>query len=79
MSHIVWSNLDVHKIILRTLTILGLIAGTSAIASASPATPLLGHFDSAQTAQVEHVDYYYNHHHYQHRSWDKGHRRWRYY
>jgi hypothetical protein len=78
-SHIVWSNLDVHKIILRTLTILGLIAGTSAIASASPATPLLGRSDTAQTAQVERVDYYYNHHHYKNRSWDKGHRRWRYY
>jgi hypothetical protein len=79
VSHIVWSNLDVHKIILRTLTILGVIVGTSAIASASPATPLLGRYDTAQTAQVEQVDYYYNHHHYQHRSWDKGHRRWHYY
>jgi Ni/Co efflux regulator RcnB len=79
VSHTVWSKLDVHKIILRTLTMLGLIVGTTAIASASPATPLLDHNATAQTAQVERVDYSYNHHHYQHRSWDKGHHRWRYY
>jgi hypothetical protein len=68
-----------HKIILGALTLSGLIIGASTIASAAPATPLLGHEATVQTAQVQKVDYYYNHRHYKHRSWDKSHKRWRYY
>jgi hypothetical protein len=68
-----------HTVILRTVTIAGLIIGVSTIASASPARPLLSHDAGLQTSQVERVDYYYNHHRYKHRSWDKRHRRWRYY
>jgi hypothetical protein len=68
-----------HKIILGTLTLSGLIIGASSIASASPATPLLNRDASMQTAQVQQIDYYYNHHHYKHRSWDKGHNHWHYY
>jgi hypothetical protein len=69
----------VHKIILQMLTISGLIVGTSAIASASPATHLLDRDAAAQTTKVERVDYSYNHHRFKHRSWDKRHRRWSYY
>jgi hypothetical protein len=68
-----------HTIILRTVTIAGLIIGVSTIASASPARPLLSRDSALQTSQVERVDYYYNHHRYKHRSWDRRHRRWRYY
>jgi hypothetical protein len=68
-----------HKILLGTLTLSGLIIGVSTIASAAPATPLLGHEITVQTAQVQQVDYYWNHHHYKHRSWDKHHNRWHYY
>jgi hypothetical protein len=69
----------VNKICLWSLTISGLIVGASTIASASPATNVLGPNTAVQTAHVEQVDYYYNHHRYQHRSWDKKRRRWRYY
>jgi hypothetical protein len=68
-----------HTIILRTVTIAGLIIAASTIASASPARPLLSHDAALQTAHVEQVDYTYNHHHYKHRSWDKKHQHWHYY
>lgn len=68
-----------HKIILGALTLSGLAIGAATIVSAAPATPLLGHGVTVQNAQVQQVDYYYNHHHYKHRSWDKGHKHWRYY
>jgi hypothetical protein len=68
-----------HTIILRTVTIAGLIIGASTIASASPARPLPGRDTGLQTSQVERVDYNYNHHRYKHRSWSKRHHRWRYY
>jgi hypothetical protein len=80
LSDTTLEQFDVHNIILRTLTISGLIIGTSTIASAAPVTYLLGHDAAVRTtANVERVDYSYNHHRYQHRSWDKTHRRWRYY
>ncbi|HUN42362.1 MAG TPA: hypothetical protein VMU81_18885 [Acetobacteraceae bacterium] len=34
---------------------------------------------AAAQAAVQRVDYYWNHHHYKHRSWDKAHKRWHYY
>jgi hypothetical protein len=68
-----------RRLMLGTLTIAGLIIGASTIASASPATPLFRGDAAVQTAQVQQVDYYWNHHRYKHRSWDKGHHRWRYY
>jgi hypothetical protein len=68
-----------QKIILRMLTVSGLIVGTSAIASASPATHLLGRDATVQTTSIERADYNWNHHRYKHRSWDKRGRRWRYY
>jgi hypothetical protein len=61
------------------VTIAGLIVGTSAITFASPATQLLGRDVAVSTHRVEPVYYYWNHHRYQHRSWDKRRRRWRYY
>ena len=68
-----------HTVIVRTVTITGLIIGVSTIASASPARPPLSHDSTLQTSQVQQVYYYHNHHRYKHRSWDKRHHRWRYY
>ncbi len=68
-----------HTALLRTLTISGLIMGTATMALASPATPLVARESTVQTAQVERVAYFYNHRRYNHRSWDRRHRRWRYY
>lgn len=66
-----------RKIILGTLTILGLIVAT--IASASPAIPLLGRDTVASASPIERAYYYWNHHRYNHRAWDRRRRRWRYY
>ena len=68
-----------YTVILRTVTIAGLVLGVATIASASPARPPLSPDAGLQTSQVERVDYYRNHHRYKHRSWDKRHHRWRYY
>jgi hypothetical protein len=68
-----------HKVILGTLAMAGLIFGVSRVVSASPATHLLGPSTIAHTTSFEHVDYYWNHHRYRHRSWDQRRRRWRYY
>jgi hypothetical protein len=70
---------DMRKFVLGTLAAAGLMVGASSIAAASPATPLLDHSASVQTLDVEHVAYYWNHHRYDHRSWDKKNGRWRYY
>jgi hypothetical protein len=67
------------KIILGTLMVSGVIIGASSIASASPASPVLSPKSTVATADIQHVYYYYNHRRYNHRSWDKNHRRWRYY
>ena len=68
-----------RKIILGTLTMLGLIVGAATIASASPATDLLGRNATLQTRPIERAYYYWNHHRYRHRAWDRRRRRWRYY
>ncbi len=68
-----------QKIVLSTVTIGGLIIGVSTIASASPTLPALNQDVALRTTQVEPVSYYYNHQRYKHRSWDRRHRRWRYY
>jgi hypothetical protein len=67
------------KIILGALMVSGLMIGASTVASASPATPMFSRDAAIQNAQVQQIDYYYNHHRYKHRSWSKKHHRWRYY
>ncbi len=67
-----------------------LILGTTAaaamvvaIASAGFAAPAFGpheHGDTGRRAgNVHAANYYWNHHHYQHRDWDRHHHRWHYY
>jgi hypothetical protein len=68
-----------HRNILRTLTIAGLVLGTSTIAIASPAMRLLDRDTAPQASNIERVDYNWHHHRYHHRSWDKRHGHWRYY
>jgi hypothetical protein len=73
-----------RKVILSTAAVFGLMAGVSAVASASPATNLvapgatLQPGATSQSGQIQQVDYYYNHHRYRHRRWDSRRRRWRY-
>ena len=68
-----------RKIILGTLTTLGLILGAATTASASPATDLLGPNTTLQPTPIERAYYYWNHHRYRHRAWDRRRRHWRYY
>jgi hypothetical protein len=68
-----------QKMTLWTLTVFGMIVGTSILASASPAMHLLASDTAVQASSVQRVDYTWNHHHYKHRSWDKNARRWHYY
>jgi hypothetical protein len=77
-----WHGLEkgyMHRIIVSLSMITGLIVSATGIASASPATHLLAHSTVGAATSVERIDYYWNHHHYQHRSWDKQHARWHYY
>jgi hypothetical protein len=67
------------KVVLGVLAVGAIMAGIVTMASASPATPLLGSGIMARAGEVQHVAYYWNHRRYYHRSWDKRHRRWRYY
>jgi hypothetical protein len=68
-----------HKMILTTLAAAALIVALSTVASASPATRLLDPSTTAKASVVHPAYYYWNHRRYRHRSWDKRHRRWRYY
>jgi hypothetical protein len=68
-----------RKVFLWALTALGLLVGLCAIAVASPATRLLDRDALNRTSSIEPAYHYWNHHRYRHRSWDRRHRRWRYY
>jgi hypothetical protein len=67
------------------LFILGAIAaavmagGGSSIARAAPYSHPRGH-DGIQSnvVDVQRVEYYWNHHHYHYRDWDRDHHRWHY-
>ena len=67
-----------RRLILGTMaaamTVLGVSAGAMA---ASPVPPR--HMNEAPHAQVQKVDYYWNHRHWQHRHWEHAHHHWRYY
>ncbi|WP_428533927.1 hypothetical protein [Rhodopila sp.] len=68
-----------RNITLATLTILGLLIGAASIASAAPATALLGRTTLSQATSIQPAYYYWNRHRYRHRAWDRRRRRWRYY
>jgi hypothetical protein len=57
----------------------GLWLGTSALAFATPTMGRLYQDSGSQSVAVEQVDYYWNHHHWHHRSWDRHHEHWHYY
>jgi hypothetical protein len=69
----------VHRTMIQTLTIVGLVLSTSSIATASPAIRLLDGGSVPQAKDLERVDFNWNHHHYHHRSWDKKHGHWHYF
>lgn len=64
-------------LIATTASALVLSLATAGSAATVPLAtiPLL----ALQSTGATPVDYYHNHHHYQHRRWDKHHKRWEYY
>jgi hypothetical protein len=65
--------------------ILGTVAAAMAfgISSAGFAMPVFNPHDHGdpnhQGGNVHRAEYYWNHHHYQHRNWDRHYHRWHYY
>ena len=70
-----------RQLILRTVTAALVTLGSSAAAFAAPlAHQLDRNISDSHPTSVQRVDYYYwNHHRYAHRDWDRDHRRWHYY
>jgi hypothetical protein len=67
------------------VAITGLTIGLSTLAFASPVSALQGsalqdgYHGTLQTSHIVRADYWYNHHRYHHRRWDRQHKRWDYY
>ncbi len=66
--------------------IYGMVAAAAmvvGVSSAGFAAPGLGPHEygdmNPQVANIHRADYYWNHHHYAHRDWDRHHHRWHYY
>jgi hypothetical protein len=68
-----------QKFLLGALTIGGLLIGLSATGHASPVSGLIDRDAALRTSSIVPVYYYWNHHRYRHRTWDRRYRRWRYY
>jgi hypothetical protein len=69
----------VARLVLRTLLTAGLVLGTATAAFAAPAAIARAPQAVGQASRITPVYYVWNHHHYDHRSWDAAHKRWRYY
>jgi hypothetical protein len=69
-----------RRFILGTMTAAAMAVGLSSAGFAGPAFNPHEHGGSdARITNVRPVDYYWNHHHYHHRDWDRHHNRWHYY
>ena len=68
-----------RKLMAGAALMLGLLAGTSTLSFAAPSMHAADHREAAsRSSSIEHADYYYRHHRYHHRAWDRRHRHWRY-
>ena len=70
-----------RRLILGTLATAAIVVGISSSGFAAPTAGLYGHDGpNPQAANLHLADYYYwNHHRYHHRDWDRDHHRWHYY
>jgi len=69
-----------RSFILGTMTAVAVAVGASTAVFAVPA--FAPHDDGGfnpNVVSVQRTEYYWNHHHYQHRDWDRHHHRWHYY
>ena len=62
-----------------SIYIAGLVAAFAPFANASPTISLIDRAATQQVSGAEPIDYYWNHHRYRHRVWDRRRHRWRYY
>jgi hypothetical protein len=69
-----------RRLILGTLAAASVVIGVSSGGFAAPAfAPHQPVGAKPQVSDVHRVDYYWNHHRYHHRDWDRHHHRWHYY
>lgn len=69
-----------RTVITGTLLTFGLLVGSSTLSLAAQSIPSASPLNTASHIEKARETYYYhNHHRYQHREWDKRHRRWHYY
>jgi hypothetical protein len=69
-----------RRLILGTVATAAIAIGMSSAGFAAPAFALQEHDSpNPHVANVHRVDYYWNHHHYHHRDWDRNHHHWHYY
>ena len=69
-----------RRLTFGTLAAVAIVLGMSSAGSAASVYGL--HEQGAMSEQagnLHRVDYYWNHHHYHHRDWDRDHHRWHYY
>jgi hypothetical protein len=69
-----------RRLILGTLAAASVVIGVSSAGFAAPAFAPHEHVGTnPQVTDVHRVDYYWNHHRYHHRDWDRHHHHWHYY
>jgi hypothetical protein len=69
---------DMHRLIIGTITAAVMALGVSGVGFAAPSiTPYEN--DNPTASHVQQVDYYWDHHYYHHRDWDRHQHRWHYY
>ena len=69
-----------RSFILGTMTAVVVALGASTAVFAAPAVgPHVHGGPNPNVVHVQRTDYYWNHHHYQHRDWDRHHHQWHYY
>ena len=69
-----------RRLILGTLATAAIVVGISSSGFAAPTAGLYGHGGpNPQAANIHLADYYWNHHRYHHRDWDRDHHHWHYY
>jgi hypothetical protein len=71
---------NMRSFILGTMTAVVVALGASTAVFAAPAFAPHEHGGRGPSAtNIQRTDYYWSHHHYQHRDWDRHHHHWRYY
>ena len=69
-----------RRLILGTIAAAAITVGISSAGFAAPAFGPHEHGGpDTRMTNVHPAEYYWNHHHYQHREWDRHHHRWHYY